>query len=320
MQESSNIIISDCLNLTLSDTTNAISLEKAMPITDEEAESLTPYEFKITNTCNTTAYFDINLEIMGLSDKLSSEYIAVQLDDSRKVLLNTKEAITPTYSNAIYTADEAYRLKRGSIEGKSELSYRLKLWMDESVESTESMNKRFISKISVVASANEPETFIKYLNNLNSDELVKDDFGNLRYIGKNPNNYVQFNNELWRIIGVMKDIENPDGSKEDKIKLIRSESIGQYSWDNKASGVGSSTSSYGSNDWSDSALQKVLNEGAYYNRISGNCPDGINGTTKTCDFSSTGLTNEAKSMISDSVWNLGGNDNAGKKASECYTL
>ena len=141
VQESSNVIISDCLNLTLSDITNAISLEKAMPITDEEA----PYEFKITNTCNTTAYFDINLEIMGLSDKLSSEYIAVQLDDSRKVLLNTKEAITPTYSDATYTADEAYRLKRGSIEGKGELSYRLKLWMDESVESTESMNKRFIS-------------------------------------------------------------------------------------------------------------------------------------------------------------------------------
>ncbi len=127
VQESSNVIISDCLNLTLSDTTNAISLEKVMPITDEEANNLIPYEFKITNTCNTTAYFDINLEIMGLSDKLSSEYIAVQLDDSRKVLLNTKEAITPTYSDATYTADEAYRLKRGSVEGKGEVSYRLKL-------------------------------------------------------------------------------------------------------------------------------------------------------------------------------------------------
>ncbi len=95
---------------------------------------------------------------------------------------------------------------------------------------------------------------IRYLKNLDSNELVEDDFGNLRYIGANPNNYVQFNNELWRIIGVMKDIENADGSKTDKVKLIRSESIGKFRWDNKANGTGSSTSEYGSNDWSDSAL------------------------------------------------------------------
>ncbi len=150
------------------------------------------------------------------------------------------------------------------------------------------------------------ETLIRYLKNLDSNELVEDDYGNLRYIGANPNNYVQFNNELWRIIGVMKDVKNADGTKEDKVKLIRSESIGTYLWDNKASGTGSSTSSSGSNDWSDSTLQKVLNEGAYYNRTSGTCPSGANGATTTCNFSSTGLTEDAKKMISESVWNLGG--------------
>ena len=45
----------------------------------------------------------------------------------------------------------------------------------------------------------------------NPDELYKDDKGNIRYYGANPNNYVSFNNELWRIIGVI------DG----KIKIIR---------------------------------------------------------------------------------------------------
>ena len=152
-----------------------------------------------------------------------------------------------------------------------------------------------------------------------SDEIVEDDFGNLRYIGANPNNYVQFNEELWRIIGVMKDIENPDGTKEDKIKLIRSDRIGIYSWDNKASGVGSSTSEYGSNDWSDSTLQKVLNEEAYYNRTSGDCPYGKNGATRPCDFSEAGLTSDAKSMISESVWNLGGlSDYTSKTPKEIY--
>ena len=307
VQESNNIIVSDCLDLTLSDVTNAISLEKAYPLTDEESENLIPYEFKITNTCNTTAYYDINLEIMGLNDKLSSEYIAVKLNNKEKVILSTKKEVTPTYKDSNYIADEAYKLTSGSIKAKEKISYKLKLWMDESVENLDAMNKKFISKISVVASTEQPKkNLIEYVTNLETEEIVEDDYGNLRYIGANPNNYVSFNNELWRIIGVMKDIENPDGSKEDKVKLIRSESIGNYSWDNKPSGTGSSTSNSGSNDWNDSTLQKVLNEGVYYNRTSGDCSSGSNGATKPCDFTSNGLTEESKNMISESVWNLGG--------------
>ncbi len=126
-----------------------------------------------------------------------------------------------------------------------------------------------------------------------------------RYTGANPNNYVSFNDELWRIIGVFP-TDDGTGNIENRIKIIRNESIGVYSWDNKASGTGSSTSSLGSNDWSDSALQIVLNEGAYYNRTTGNCPRGQNGATTACDFSTTGLTEEAKSMIGEAKWYLGG--------------
>ena len=131
----------------------------------------------------------------------------------------------------------------------------------------------------------------------NTSTMAYDDTGNLRYIGANPNNYVSFNGELWRIIGIFS--EDTHGISNTKlIKLIRNESIGNYSWDN--------TSSYGSNDWSDSALQIVLNSGAYYNRTSGTCPDGSYESTTTCDFSSTGITDEAKSMIETVTWKLGG--------------
>ncbi len=141
-----------------------------------------------------------------------------------------------------------------------------------------------------------------------TDELVYDETidNNLRYIGANPNNYVSFNGELWRIIGVFNNIDDGTGTKETRLKIISDEPIGKYSWDNKASGTGSSTNNYGSNDWSDSPLQQVLNSGAYYNRTSGECPNGINGATTSCDFSTTGLTEEAKSMIGNAVWNLGG--------------
>ena len=143
---------------------------------------------------------------------------------------------------------------------------------------------------------------------LNTAELVDDETvdHNIRYIGANPNNYVTFNNELWRIIGVFNNIDNGSGTKETRIKLIRDESIGKYSWDNKPSGTGSSTSDYGSNDWTDSTLKEVLNNGPYWSRTSGNCPSEYNGATTSCDFSTNGLTEEAKTMISDAVWNLGG--------------
>ena len=154
------------------------------------------------------------------------------------------------------------------------------------------------------------ETMSEQIENLytdNSTILAYDGTAdnNLRYIGADPNNYVLFNNELWRIIGVFN--ENSHGVAGQKlVKLIRNESIGSFSWDNKASGTGSSTSSYGSNDWSDSALQLVLNEGAYWNRTNGTCPSGQNGATTNCDFSTNGLTDEAKSMIETVTWKLGG--------------
>ena len=135
-----------------------------------------------------------------------------------------------------------------------------------------------------------------------SKEIATDDpDNNARYIGADPNNYVWFNNELWRIIGVFNNIDNGSGTKETRLKIIRAESIGNYSWDNKGF--------LGENDWSDSALQQVLNSGAYYNRTSGECPYGKNGAITSCDFSSIGLTETAKATISNAKWNLGGTVN-----------
>ena len=79
----------------------------------------------------------------------------------------------------------------------------------------------------------------------NKDELYMDDHGNIRYYGNNPNNYVTFNNELWRILGVI------DG----KVKIIRHESIGEIAW-----------ASNGINNWNNASLKTYLN-GTYYNEI-----------------------------------------------------
>ena len=185
----------------------------------------------------------------------------------------------------------------------------------------------------------------------NPSMFATDDTGeNIRYIGANPSNYVYFNCsdyanptadtcELWRIIGVFNNVTKGDGSKENLVKIIRADSLGDYSWDYKKKGVGTSTEDYGSNDWSDSQLMMMLNPtnylksgytnssdiissgsqqlyskmGSYYNGTKGCSPAAIaSGATFSCtevDFTSTGLKNDTtRNAIEEVVWNLGGTD------------
>ena len=170
---------------------------------------------------------------------------------------------------------------------------------------------------------------------------------NVRYIGADPSNYVYFNCsdynnptadtcELWRIIGVFNNVTKGDGSKENLVKIIRSDSLEKFSWDYKKNGVGSSTDD-GSNDWSDSQLMMMLNPtnylksgytnssdiislgsqqlyskmGSYYNGTKGCKPAAIaSGASFSCtevDFTSTGLKNDTtRNAIEEVVWNLGG--------------
>ena len=146
--------------------------------------------------------------------------------------------------------------------------------------------------------------------NLNTVELAYDNTtdNNLRYVGANPNNYVSFNNELWRIIGVMNNIDNGTGKKESRIKIIRDESIGENEWDDM--------DAMGQNNWTKSILKDLLNTGAYYNRTTGIYGDFLQ---KPVDFTSTGLTNGAKSLIDNAVWNLGGFDSTNYNIPISYT-
>ena len=176
-----------------------------------------------------------------------------------------------------------------------------------------------------------------------------DSDNNIRYIGANPNNYVYFNCsdynnqsdstcEKWRIIGVFKNMTKSDGTKEDLVKIVKDDSLGNISWDYKKNGVGTSTNDYGSNDWTDSQLMMMLNPtdylksgytidnnivkdnkgqaiyqnmGSYYNGTSGCKPaevaSGADFSCTSIDFTSTGLKNDStRNAIETVVWNLGG--------------
>ena len=141
--------------------------------------------------------------------------------------------------------------------------------------------------------------------------LALDEKGNARYIGSNPNNYVSIDGDIWRIIGTMKDIDDGTGNKEDRVKLIRASSIGSYSWDTSESSV---NGGYGVNEWSQADLMKLLNPGyesetvggsLNWNNQSGKCYYPNNNGTTSCNFTSTGIKDKLKTLISDAVWNTG---------------
>ena len=80
------------------------------------------------------------------------------------------------------------------------------------------------------------------------DGLYEDIYeeGKCTYKGANPNNYIKFNDEVWRIVSV---------DAEGNIKIIRSQSIGNRAWNTTLL-----------NDWTSATLNTYLN-GEYLNSI-----------------------------------------------------
>ena len=123
------------------------------------------------------------------------------------------------------------------------------------------------------------------------------DENGFRYEGKNPNNYVQFNNELWRIIGVF-DSASHGISNKNLVKIIRSESLDGIAWDKS-----------NTNNWGSASLNKLLN-GAYYNAEdgteSGYCYGYSTMSKANCNYVYRGIQNNYRNFIVNVTWYLGG--------------
>ena len=317
-----NSLTATCFNVSFTDQNN-IGLTNTYPLLDEEGRKLTPYEFTVTNNCDTFVKYDINLEVLNTSTLTNMNYIKLMLDDGTPALVSKYSVTTKTLSNA----SSAYKIKSNLyLEAKESKTYKLRLWLDENVttETEGVQNKLFASKITVNAIyAKElpeycdlhPETMacqVTTLAKTDTTNLAVDDYGNTRYIGANPNNYVSVDGDIWRIIGTMKDVDDGTGNKEDRVKLIRASSIGSYSWDTSESSV---NGGYGVNEWSGADLMKLLNPGyesetvggsLYWNNQSGKCYYySNNNVTTSCNFTSKGIKDKLKTLISDAVWNTG---------------
>ena len=118
-----------------------------------------------------------------------------------------------------------------------------------------------------------------------------------RYEGKDPNNYIWFNNELWRIIGVF-DEDSHGQSGQNLVKIIKNDSLGGLAWDKNDE-----------NDWTQASLMNLLNR-AYYNAEDGTggeyCYGHSTSVPGNCDYRESGINDTYRPMIKEVTWYLGG--------------
>ena len=130
---------------------------------------------------------------------------------------------------------------------------------------------------------------------------------NVRYYGSDPNNYVSFNNELWRIIGVF----------NDNVKLVRKDSLGNLSWDSSEENI---NRGWGVNQWGESTyedgtsypgsdLMQYLNKMYYGGDTTITCFNSLNNTETICPKDSNDkfltIDETSKVLIDNHTWNIG---------------
>ena len=239
----------------------------------------------ITVSSTGQVYLDLNMAVVTLNDGLKDASFKYEIYNGSELVTGGNFANSNVGDNIALLS---------SVEVNSTpTTYTLYIWIDGNMSNPSTMyNQNFEFRLNANATEEisveyATETISNIYNGASKTQITNnsieynyatevgmmEDIGeNIRYYGADPNNYVSFNDELWRIIGVFKDIDDGTGNKETRIKIARSESIGNYAWDSNAE-----------NEWSTATLNTYLN-GTYINSLS----------------------TESQAMIGNAKWNLGG--------------
>ena len=167
------------------------------------------------------------------------------------------------------TPNSGYEYESLSCTGGS-YNASTKVLTVSNVTSTRTCTIKFKESFTPVNAASYIESLLaSNPTTMNNDDPDK----NVRYMGKDPNNYVWFNNDIWRIIGVFNVKPSATGSAQKRLKIYFVNSIlAKMAWNSAKI-----------NDWTTASLQTYLNN-EYYNSID----------------------SASKNLIENAYWNLGG--------------
>lgn len=296
---------------------NDISTSTLAPVYNYTDGEKTTFRINNKDTTGASLDYNIKLNITSIASELKSSDLKYVLLKDNTIVKEGNFSTMVVGTNTIYS---------NSISSSGTTNFIFYLYIDGNSENNlNMMNKSLVGTITVEGNEVIGETLSSYIENLMADgdittvtnnginydyntvnSLMNDSFGNFRYYGSSPNNYVYFNCddysnqssstcEVWRIIGLFNDQIEPS-----LIKIVRNDSIGNFPWD-----------PYNNfNGWNDAGMRSILNNysiseqgaGLYWNRRSGTC---LNGDSGTCDFTTTGLKNDAtRNAIYNAKWQV----------------
>ena len=306
----SNTIQSGQVKMSYSES-NEIGMNNALPIKDSEGKTLNNYfDFKVLSYIKTRANdstqrklnYNIVLEPISIDNPLSDSEIKVYLtkvEGSTETVVVEPTTIEKLNNKVLKSQEEIFSNNKKEVV----TIYRLRAWIDESVDTTKLNEKKYSYKFRVNINneaAPVKEEIVPLLNipvgtngiekitHTTDDTLQVDSkfATEYRYRGGDSvvKNYVTFNNETWRIIGIIP-TEDTNGKVENRLKIIKDTSIGNKKWNETES-----------NNWVTGTLNTYLNND-YYNTLTTDAKNMI-GTTKYY----LGGYNDIPSITSDVMW------------------
>ena len=202
------------LSITAVSKTDKISLNHTLPMTDEEGEKQKPYIFTIRNNGNVDYEFDVQLLSTDNGNIFDPQYIKIKVDDDEIITLDELQ-------------DSRIKTKLTLSAGETK-DISLRIWLADDTPNTQ-IGKSFTSELVINGIAVSPTTnygtsassyIVNLYNNADKIEVENNNIkynyatsvslmndrlggttrdlnaGNIRYYGKNPNNYIDIGHKI----------------------------------------------------------------------------------------------------------------------------
>ena len=244
------------------ETSDGLILDNNSILNDTDGKSQEKYfdfEISLTSNKNTSINYIIAIDENDIST-LTNDKVKVYLTNQDNIEIVSPISISQLEVDA--NKNNYKKLYNKQINQGEKHLYRLRTWIDDTKDlytstsndgnhTLEMKDVIYKFKINVYTVLDNEETIITGADTLikltdnkdnsglytithpadNTLQIGNDkDITEYRYRGANPKNYVTFNNETWRIIGVFP-TDDGTGKIENRIKIIKDQSIEKKYWD-----------------------------------------------------------------------------------------
>ena len=282
--------------------TNALTLENAYPMTDDEGMSETKeLTFTVKNTGTVTAKYSVYIEETSTTPEFKS------------VIRFISNKNNTGYNSPKTLASDNYIDKDSYLETSKTATYKVKAWMADAADSTY-MNKTFTAR--VVVTGEQASINPEYIRNVIKSKQTSTcktyvDEDGITYVSGNDScinfNYVWYSGKMWRITAV-----NSDGT----MKMITDDNMTTISYGSNTTFANSYIYQWLNEDFLDTLYnyQNILVENSTWNAtVSSNVTTKL-GNTTLVSSTSVGLLNtyeyymsyknvgESSSYLNNNYW------------------